>query len=420
MSQRFIRPGFLFAIIGTTCGLPRINENGQTLDGLGAETVASAILKAKYNSQENLVFAPFGYASILTMLSEGARGDTQAEIRSFLKLPEDMTRVRKTYRSLVALYSGDEPATTPQFKTWFYVYENNSVNEEFVKTLRDDYLVEIKTIQRNFYDFDVPAAPTAEPEAAATAAFEVQVSDDVPETVRLADDEPSMGPAKQVAGNIDIDESSNLFDDVDLDGKNLAMPSDIDEIIKQKECSRFDEEVDDQQYVEVQALREGASEAAAEASSQPEDNETVHPIEKLEEQKKLVKIDDNAETLKQLDAEMGVLAVARKHPVTKKFQAAAARALEEINDVSSALSGNSLMGRKADGSQELESKMLLFNGLYFRGKWKTPFQVSLFLWHSSFLARRPAATASSAFGSQPVVLTAFCAPLYIYQLRFTL
>lgn len=381
MSQRFIRPGFLVAIIGTTCGLPRINDNGQTLDGLGAETVASAILKAKYSSRENLVFAPFGYASILTMLSEGARGDTQAEIRSFLKLPEDMTRVRKTYRSLVALYSGDEPATTPQFKTWFYVYENNSVNEEFVKTLRDDYLVEIKTIQRNFYDFDVPAA-------AEVAAVEVQVSDDVPEKVRLADDEPTMSPAKQVAGVIDIDESSNLFDDVDLDGKNLPMPSDIDEILKQKECSRFDEEVDDQQYVEVQALREGASEAAVEASSQPEDNETVHPIEKLEEQKKLVKIDDNAETLKQLDAEMGVLAVARKHPVTKKFQAAAARALEEINDVSSALSGNSLMGRKEDGSQEQESKMLLFNGLYFRGKWKTPFQVSLLLWRSSFHARR--------------------------------
>ena len=103
----------------------------------------------------------------------------------------------------------------------------------------------------------------------------------------------------------------------------------------------------------------------------------MHPIEKVDELKKIVKIDDNADKLKQLEEEMGVLAVARKHPVTKKFQAASGRALNEVKDVSAALSGNSLMGRKAgDDAQAFESKMLLFNGLYFRGRWKTPFQVS--------------------------------------------
>lgn len=392
----------LFAIIATTCGLPspRINDQEAVGLGVGTDNVASSILKAKFNTGENVVFAPFGYSAILAMLGEGARGDTQKEIQDFLRLRGE-ANTRDTFRALLTRYSVDEPATVPQFKTWFYVYENNSVNEDFVKTLRDDYLVEVKTIQRNFYDFDEPSEVAAEIAAAPPVkpSSEVQVSEDVPEKVVLADapqEEQNEAvvavkesfATKDIPGVVDddVDVLGNVFDEVDLDGKNLAMPTDIDEILKQKECSRFDEEVDDQQYVEVQSLREGdpaaqeaaAAATAAVASSQPEDNETVHPIEKLEELKKIVKIDDNAESLKQLDdmEEMGVLAVARKHPVTKKFQAAAGRALEEINDVSSALSANSLMGRKEDSSDEQESKMLLFNGLYFRGKWKTPFQVS--------------------------------------------
>lgn len=355
-----------FAIIATTCGLPRINEEQQQ-KGLGTENVAASILKAKFNTRENVVFSPFGYSSILAMLGEGAKGATHQEIRDFLRLSDDTKQIRDTFRSLMARYGGDEPTLVPQFKTWFYVYENNTVNEDFVKTLREDYLVEIKTIKRNFYDFDEPASS------------EVQVSD-MPEKVVLAEPEVVLVGKESASKNIPgiEDDSENLFDDVDLDGTGKNLPvEDIDAILKQKECSRFDEEVDDQQYVEsTQALREGVVAATSNSGAAAEDNETVHPIEKESELKKIVKIDDNAETLKMMDEEMGVLAVARKNPVTKKFQAAG-RALEEINDVSTALSGNSLMGRKQEDSLDEESKMLLFNGLYFRGRWKTPFQVSL-------------------------------------------
>lgn len=45
--------------------------------------------------------------------------------------------------------------------------------------------------------------------------------------------------------------------------------------------------------------------------------------------------------------------------------------------MTSALSGNSIVGRKggdsSDTGSSLESKMLLFNGLYFRGNWAQPF-----------------------------------------------
>lgn len=334
---------------------------------LGTEKVTYSVLKSKFNTRENVVFAPIGYASILAMLGEGARGETRKEIQSFLQLSQDTKLVRNSFRKMMTRYGGDQPSLEPQFKSWFYVYRNNSVNEDFVRVLREDYLVEVKTIEREYYDFDVPPTSEISESVQATVTEEVR-----PMVVMQKDSE-----TKQVSA---VDETENTFDAVDFDGKGyLSEPGDIDQIIKQKECSRFDEEVDDKQYVEVQALRD---EGATAAATQPEDNETVHPIEKLDE-KKIGKIDENEETLKRMDEdeEMGALAAAKKHPVTKKFQATAtvARALGgDINDVSSALSANSLTGPKESNGQEWQSKMLLFNGLYFRGKWKTPFQVSLY------------------------------------------
>lgn len=54
-----------------------------------------------------------------------------------------------------------------------------------------------------------------------------------------------------------------------------------------------------------------------------------------------------------------------------------AQPLHKVGDVASALSGNSIVGRNSAESSsaesKLESKMLLFNGLYFRGNWAEPF-----------------------------------------------
>lgn len=54
-----------------------------------------------------------------------------------------------------------------------------------------------------------------------------------------------------------------------------------------------------------------------------------------------------------------------------------AQPLQLEGDVTSALSGNSIVGRKggdlSESDNRLESKMLLFNGLYFRGNWAQPF-----------------------------------------------
>lgn len=46
-------------------------------------------------------------------------------------------------------------------------------------------------------------------------------------------------------------------------------------------------------------------------------------------------------------------------------------------DVTSVISGNSLVGKnnKPGSTETNETKMILFNGLYYRGNWAIPFQV---------------------------------------------
>lgn len=54
-----------------------------------------------------------------------------------------------------------------------------------------------------------------------------------------------------------------------------------------------------------------------------------------------------------------------------------------LSDGASIISGNSIIGEKAnisdDETDRFEPKMLLFNGLYYRGNWATPFQVNIHL-----------------------------------------
>lgn len=59
-------------------------------------------------------------------------------------------------------------------------------------------------------------------------------------------------------------------------------------------------------------------------------------------------------------------------------------------DVTSVISGNSLVGKntKPGSTEAEETKMILFNGLYYRGNWAIPFQVmlnSLFLYVNFYL-----------------------------------
>lgn len=285
----------------------------------------------------------------MSVLSEGSKGQTQKEILSALQQTDNLEEVRKAYKSVLIKMQGDDPMIAPQFKTWFYIYRNNTAESEFRNILTNFYQVDVKDIDRYDYEFDT--ARTAEQQS---DAYSPTNSKDILQFDDLKKTEP-----KDQSGTIDGFET---LKSLDIDFAETA-EADYDQLNKdeKKKVSKFDRDVDDKQYVEKPLIVEAIKKEKLE-------------LEKLEAEKLKMKVpitkQDGPEKISlslNKDEEM-MEATESRH--FKRFGRAQPLYLE--GDVTSALSGNSIVGKnEADG--QLESKMLLFNGLYFRGNWATPF-----------------------------------------------
>lgn len=134
----------------------------------------------------------------------------------------------------------------PQFKTWFYVYRNVSSDETFRKMLMDNYLVEVKDIER-LNDFD---------------------------TFRTEDEKPTN--SKDIAQFEDL-KSSETFNGADVEGFETLKIADDEEIIEttdsvlkaiqdydqlnqdaKNQVTKFDKHVDDEQYIDSPVIKKDA------------------------------------------------------------------------------------------------------------------------------------------------------------------
>lgn len=140
-------------------------------------------------------------------------------------------------------YAGNDSAVAPQFKTWFYIYKNNTAEEEFKKVLSDDYLVEIKDIVRFDFDFDEPR--TADEEKNENI-YEKMPSNskDVIQFEELKNTEPDQ------SGTIEGFETLKSVDSASSVHQAIADYDNLDKEVKDK-VSKFDKHVDDTQYVEL-------------------------------------------------------------------------------------------------------------------------------------------------------------------------
>lgn len=138
----------------------------------------------------------------------------------------------------------------PQFKTWFYIYQNNTAEEEFKKILKDDYLVEIKDIERidfnNFDSYYEDSARTAEGSKVDTMPTN---SKDILQFDDLKNTEP-----KDDKGTIDGFETLKSADDEQSVEQAIA---DYDQLNKDEKdkVSKFDKHFDDSQYFEVPEIK---------------------------------------------------------------------------------------------------------------------------------------------------------------------
>ncbi|KAH8363657.1 hypothetical protein KR084_012761 [Drosophila pseudotakahashii] len=408
----------LLATLGR--GLPTLKEDETqgSFAGQVSQQIALQLLKFNKDIDANQVHSPLGVASILAVLAEASEGDTYSEFQQVFGYPKDRDQLREVYKRILGSYQNRDAAVAlPSFQTWLYIYRNHSAREEFKDLLEKHYFVDVKDINRQEYDWNEPNTS-------------LQLSEEK-ENADSTEGSTEQSNSKDVIG-FETLKRINL-DDEDIP----AIPADgYGQEIIDKEASKFDRDIDDKQYVEkpvaqaeaellqkeqeafttesteLEAQNEETTTAAVGKQEKPdmaaeenpaekqqnkrsdqeessqlknlEENETVQEAEKLakigeapplvvtagEPEKvrlPLQKLENAVKTVAKDGADEIMLAL--ESHLASVSRVYGARSLFRQDDIASALSANSITGRSV-GSK---SKMLLFNGLYYRGSWATPF-----------------------------------------------
>lgn len=225
--------------------------------GQATNILTAKLLKGSIDSNKNTVFSPVGFAAILAILGEGAQEETINDINTVLKYPDNRGLVRGAYRSVLSHLQGLDPQNAPQFRSWFYIYKNNSADESYKQTLANDYYVTVRNVEP--YNPDQEAD---KPEQTAAS-------------VKLADETASTKPITDVEAKSQVT-PTNSKDIVQFDSFKLeAGPVDETRIDTQKDASKFDEVVEDRQYVDV---AEGIKDQAKE-TAKPDEKEVIQTEE---------------------------------------------------------------------------------------------------------------------------------------------
>jgi hypothetical protein len=135
-------------------------------------------------------------------------------------------------------YTGTDSVIAPQFKTWFYIYNGSTADEDYKRILINDFYVEVKDIERYEMDFEsVYNESSNKKDDYQTNDKDISNFDDFKFSEQ--NDEPT-----EIEGfdSIKSVESDSVKDAV-IDYDNLDRE-------EKSKVSKFDKEVDDKQYVE--------------------------------------------------------------------------------------------------------------------------------------------------------------------------
>ncbi|CAG2063130.1 unnamed protein product [Timema podura] len=119
------------------------------------------------DSETNLAFSPLGYSALLAILAEGAKGETRNQLVNALHLPQEDQVTRSTYKNVLSRLQTKNELNAPEFRNWFYVYKNFSVEQSYKDILLHNYLTEVKNVERVSYEDQIRDAtkPNKELEA---------------------------------------------------------------------------------------------------------------------------------------------------------------------------------------------------------------------------------------------------------------
>ncbi|KAH8280053.1 hypothetical protein KR018_002266 [Drosophila ironensis] len=403
-------------------GLPTQSEDvaGGSFAGRTSQLIALQLLKFNKDIDSNQVHSPLGVASILAVLAEASEGETFAEFQQVFGYPKEREHLRDIYKRILGSYQNRDAAVAlPSFQTWLYVYRNHSARQEFKDLLEKHYYVEVKDINRKEYDWNEPntslqldgdsAAGDASDSSTEPSNSKDVIGFETLKRINLdAEDVPAV-PADGYGQEI-IDKEASKFDR-DVDDKQY-----VEKPVAQAEAEQLQREQATESELESEVTTTASAAAGAQekqekpdmtAEENPaekqqnkrsdqengpgqsqlknlEENETVQEEEKLaklvpagpasvtagEPEKVRLPLQKLESAVKEA-AKDGVdeIMIALESHLASVSRAYGARSLFRQDDIASALSANSITGRSA-GSK---AKMLLFNGLYYRGSWATPF-----------------------------------------------
>lgn len=270
MKVTFFLP-LLLASIASVGSLPSLAVKDAAVPSsfasAASQLIATQLLKHNKDIDANQVHSPLGVAGILAVLAEASQGETYEEFAQVFGFPRERGELRDTFERILGSYQNRDAAVAlPSFQTWFYVYRNNSVREDYKQLLERYYHVEVKDISRQEFDWSDPST-----------SLQLEGGD------VEGDTEPSN--SKDVIG-FETLKRINLDDDA----PSIAISDTYGEEVLNKEASKFDRDVDDKQYVEkpvalaeaeLQREQEPTTEQAPEATTEA-DGTTNAPVEKQE------------------------------------------------------------------------------------------------------------------------------------------
>lgn len=187
-------------------------------------------------------------------------------------------------------YAGNDSMIAPQFKTWFYIYKNNSVDEAFRKLLTNDYLVDVKDIERINFDFDTTRSDQFYSDEKQTNSKDISQFDELKQS--QTDD----------FGNLDGFDALKIEDGEDTSSVSIAI-ADYDQLKKDEksQVSKFDGHVDDKQYVEKTKITEELMQQEEEQQGEMKDDDESESgpekislsIKKLEDSMEIMEAQEN-------------------------------------------------------------------------------------------------------------------------------
>ncbi|XP_061396087.1 uncharacterized protein LOC133331726 [Musca vetustissima] len=430
----------LLVVLGLTLclALPTKNDVEQKSISYASEAsqiIATHLLKSFNDIDGNQVHSPLGVSTMLAILAEASQGDTYDEFYKVLGYPKEKSALRDSFRAILSKYEAKKYNNEPSFQSWLYIYRNFSARDDFKQLVQDYYLVDVKDINRDDYDWSEPNtsldldSPTTASNSKDVIGFETL------KRLKIDDDDDDLGLGLTTVGAYTdgygeefIEKETSKFDRFVDDKQYVEKPEIIEELQKEKEKLAEQEltigqqeqqqEEEDLKLTTEEAVasttaaekletldekpaadqEEAASDAAVDLNKREDDlnleeNETVQDKEKLLKTFKDAAADDNIIPIQEVlesnepekvslplekletvldDASKGSPAeimLALESHVSAARSAFGGRSLFQRDDIASALSANSITGRDI-GSK---TKMLLFNGLYYRGNWANSF-----------------------------------------------